>query len=102
MTLKYPWMLKSENSMKQIIIAVGFSLLMVGCGSVPKKTHFGQDLAWFCGNKKAVKKTGFAPVNDPSQPEDTCVEMNVDADPYWDFYVREYERDQLPDMPDLP
>lgn len=98
MTINYQRNL-SELIMKKniIMIILAITSTITACSNMQKKQLLGQEIAWYCGTSAAVKKTGFTPFKEEKKE---CVEMKADRESYWDFYIRDYEKDGLPNMPD--
>ena len=91
---------KGKNSMKKMFTILGFFLILInsGCSSDQVKENYEVEYGFICTNAKM-------PESDEKfrlPGSDNCWKINA----YWDntsgFYLRDWERDQLPSMPDLP
>ena len=87
--------------MKYVYLTIIASILVSACSTEPLK--LGTEYGWYCNasNQKDLDKSKFKKISIPGQKEDSCIQMKADQDNYWDFYLRDYEKDRLPGMPDL-
>ena len=86
--------------MKKIVGLLIISIIATGCGSAKIKKDFGEEYGWLCTSKENAKK--FVKYSVPGQEEDTCIKLHNDKDTTRDFFVRDWEKELLPPMPDLP
>ena len=91
--------------MKRLLFFLFFGMLISGCSSTPKQ-NFGVEYGFYCvpantaGLKEYPKDQIYKDV--PGYENGTCVKVEWDKDPTWDYYVRGYEQNDLPEMPDIP
>jgi hypothetical protein len=86
---------------RSIVLLAGLlSVMVTGCGSTPIKMDFGTEYGWLCTSKENAKR--FVKYEVPGEQDGTCIKLPNEKDPTRDFYVRDYEKDTLPPMPDLP
>jgi uncharacterized protein YceK len=87
--------------MKKIYVALIGCLLVAGCSTEPLK--IGTEYGWYCNNQyqKELDKSKFKKISIPGEKDGSCIQMKADQDTYWDFYIRDYEKDRLPEMPEL-
>lgn len=82
-----------------LVIMLGL-VMISGCSSSRIKKDFGTEYGWLCTSKENAKK--FVKYKVPKEEEGTCIKLRNSKDPTADFYVRDYEKNTLPPMPDLP
>jgi hypothetical protein len=86
---------------KILLLTILATYALTGCSSNPIKYDFGVEYGWLCTtNENANKLAKYGKV--PGEEDGTCVKIEVEKDPAKDFYIRDWEKDELPPMPDLP
>jgi hypothetical protein len=88
--------------MNKIYLTLITLLLATGCSTEPLK--LGTEYGWYCNAKyqDVLDDSKFKKISIPGQKSGTCIQLKADQEAYWDFYIRDYEKDRLPGMPDLP
>jgi hypothetical protein len=77
-----------------------FSIIMInGCSSSRLKEDFMEDYGFVCPSK--LEKDQVKGLKTEKINGKTCVKIKVDKDPASDYYLREWQRDSLPEMPKL-
>jgi hypothetical protein len=84
-----------------VMMFLGLTSFLMSCSSPAINYHFGEEYAWICTTKDNAKIIGdYYKV--PGEPEKTCAKVEADKDPVRDFYLRDWEKGNLPPFPDTP
>lgn len=78
-------------------------LSLTSCSSVEVNESFMEDYGIVCPmlDKKTERKL-TKEMKKISIGGKDCVKVKIDKDPSRDYYLREWEKGRLPEMPDLP
>ena len=92
---------------KNKLLILLFPFLITACSSTRVKDDIMEDYGTVCpvtlteaqsDDMEQITKN----MNKIKLNGQTCIKVKMDKDPARDYYLREYEKDSLPEMPDLP
>jgi hypothetical protein len=84
---------------KNKLIILAFLLALGGCASAKFNEDFMEDYGFICPDKidKAIAKG----LKTEKINGKVCFKIKVDKDAAADYYLREWQKDSLPEMPEL-